>query len=80
MGLLLLHYLKAHGHSGLLAEHINFYDTGSLMTVYLTDLTLESLKRSFGYGDLLTFYIAVGHLDDVVRASEVYADLFLVSG
>ena len=78
--LLLLHYLKSHGHSGLLAEHINFYDAGPLMAVYLMDLALESFKRTFSYGNLLSFYIAVGHLHDVVLASEVKEELFLVSG
>ena len=78
--LLLLHYLKAHGHSVLLSEHIDFYDAGSLMAVNLTDLALESLKRSFCYCNLLAFHIAVRHLDDVVRASEIKEEFFLVLG
>ena len=69
--LLLLHYLNAHGHPGLLAEHIYFYYTGPLMAVYLTDLALEAFKGTLGYVDLLAFYIAVGHLYDVVRSSKV---------
>ena len=50
------------------------------MAVDLTNLALESFKRTFGYGDFLSFYVAVGHLYDVVIASEVHKEFFLVLG